>query len=118
MAKCAESPTDDSPEQSVSARVALGLHPTRPLVLVMGGSQGATGVNDLFLRALPQLLRGHYQLEFVLVEPFVRRFIQFPAAVELAVDGSGTTWAKLFEDATSPLGYQILSGTVAIEPAT
>ncbi|HEX2852754.1 MAG TPA: ABC transporter ATP-binding protein [Opitutaceae bacterium] len=66
---------------------------------------------------LPQLVRGHYQLEFVLVEPFVRRFIVFPAAVELAVDGSGTTWGRLFEEAPTPLGYQILAGTVSIEPA-
>jgi lipopolysaccharide transport system ATP-binding protein len=68
--------------------------------------------------ALPQLIRGHYQLEFVLVEPFVRRFINFPSAVELAVDGSGTTWGRLFEEAPVPLGFQILSGTVAVEPVT
>lgn len=48
-----------------AARVALGLHPSRPLVLVMGGSQGATGVNDLFLRALPSLLRAAPELQYL-----------------------------------------------------
>lgn len=31
----------------------LGLDPARPVVLVMGGSQGASGVNELLLRSLP-----------------------------------------------------------------
>jgi len=48
-----------------SSRVALGLHPLRPLVLVMGGSQGASGVNDLVLRALPQLLHAAPELQFI-----------------------------------------------------
>ena len=34
-------------------RLALGLHPDRPVVLVVGGSQGATGLNDAVLAALP-----------------------------------------------------------------
>ena len=44
-------------------RAALGFDPTRPVMLVMGGSQGATGINDLILSALPQLAqRGpHWQ---------------------------------------------------------
>jgi UDP-N-acetylglucosamine--N-acetylmuramyl-(pentapeptide) pyrophosphoryl-undecaprenol N-acetylglucosamine transferase len=48
-----------------SCRVALGLHPLRPLLLVMGGSQGASGVNDLVLRALPQLLHAAPELQFI-----------------------------------------------------
>jgi UDP-N-acetylglucosamine--N-acetylmuramyl-(pentapeptide) pyrophosphoryl-undecaprenol N-acetylglucosamine transferase len=36
-------------------RCALGLDPARPVVLVMGGSQGAGGVNDLLMRSLPLL---------------------------------------------------------------
>jgi UDP-N-acetylglucosamine--N-acetylmuramyl-(pentapeptide) pyrophosphoryl-undecaprenol N-acetylglucosamine transferase len=36
-------------------RVALGLEPSRPTVLVMGGSQGASGINELILTALPLL---------------------------------------------------------------
>lgn len=38
-----------------SARMALGLEPNRPVLLIMGGSQGASGINDLVLRALPNL---------------------------------------------------------------
>jgi UDP-N-acetylglucosamine--N-acetylmuramyl-(pentapeptide) pyrophosphoryl-undecaprenol N-acetylglucosamine transferase len=36
-------------------RVALGLDPARPVILVMGGSQGASGLNELVLRSLPLL---------------------------------------------------------------
>ncbi|MDD5141131.1 MAG: undecaprenyldiphospho-muramoylpentapeptide beta-N-acetylglucosaminyltransferase [Verrucomicrobiales bacterium] len=36
-------------------RIALGLDPNRPVVLVMGGSQGASGLNDMVLSALPAL---------------------------------------------------------------
>ena len=36
-------------------RTALGLDPARPVVLVMGGSQGASGVNEMILSALPAL---------------------------------------------------------------
>jgi UDP-N-acetylglucosamine--N-acetylmuramyl-(pentapeptide) pyrophosphoryl-undecaprenol N-acetylglucosamine transferase len=38
-----------------SCRLALGLDPARPVLLVMGGSQGASGINDLFIQALPLL---------------------------------------------------------------
>ena len=37
----------------VQCRRDLGLDPARPVVLVMGGSQGASGVNELLLRSLP-----------------------------------------------------------------
>jgi UDP-N-acetylglucosamine--N-acetylmuramyl-(pentapeptide) pyrophosphoryl-undecaprenol N-acetylglucosamine transferase len=40
---------------AAGCRAALGLDPQRPVLLVMGGSQGATGVNNLVLGALPQL---------------------------------------------------------------
>ena len=45
------------PSDRHSARMALGLEPNRTAVLVMGGSQGASGINDLVLRALPILGR-------------------------------------------------------------
>ncbi len=38
-------------------RRALGLDADRPVLLVMGGSQGATGINDLALKTLPLLAR-------------------------------------------------------------
>ena len=38
-----------------NCRAALGLDPVRPVVLVMGGSQGASGINELVMRSLPSL---------------------------------------------------------------
>lgn len=46
---------DARPTKSADCRLALGLDPDRPVVLVMGGSQGASGLNDLMLAALPAL---------------------------------------------------------------
>jgi UDP-N-acetylglucosamine--N-acetylmuramyl-(pentapeptide) pyrophosphoryl-undecaprenol N-acetylglucosamine transferase len=40
-----------------SCRLALGLRPDRRVLLVMGGSQGASGVNDVVLAAVPRLAR-------------------------------------------------------------
>jgi UDP-N-acetylglucosamine--N-acetylmuramyl-(pentapeptide) pyrophosphoryl-undecaprenol N-acetylglucosamine transferase len=36
-------------------RAALGLEPNCPTLLIMGGSQGASGINDIILAALPYL---------------------------------------------------------------
>jgi UDP-N-acetylglucosamine--N-acetylmuramyl-(pentapeptide) pyrophosphoryl-undecaprenol N-acetylglucosamine transferase len=38
-----------------AARMTLGLRPNRPTLLVMGGSQGASGINQLVTGALPLL---------------------------------------------------------------
>jgi UDP-N-acetylglucosamine--N-acetylmuramyl-(pentapeptide) pyrophosphoryl-undecaprenol N-acetylglucosamine transferase len=38
-----------------ASRAALGLDPSRPVLLVMGGSQGASAVNELVIKALPLL---------------------------------------------------------------
>jgi UDP-N-acetylglucosamine--N-acetylmuramyl-(pentapeptide) pyrophosphoryl-undecaprenol N-acetylglucosamine transferase len=40
---------------AAACRAELGLDPARPVLLVMGGSQGATGINELVLQALPLL---------------------------------------------------------------
>src|SRR6185503_19109678 len=45
------------PRDPAGCRAALGFDPARPVVLVMGGSQGASGINDLILGALPLLTR-------------------------------------------------------------
>ncbi len=51
------------PGNQAGCRRELGLDPSRPVVLVMGGSQGASGVNDLLIRALPLLAHSvpHWQ---------------------------------------------------------
>ncbi len=43
------------PRDPAACRAALGLDPARPMVLVTGGSQGARGLNDAVLAALPLL---------------------------------------------------------------
>lgn len=47
------------------SRAALGLDPKRPVVLVTGGSQGASGVNDLIIHALPMLARHALQWQWL-----------------------------------------------------
>lgn len=46
------------PRDPSACRTALGLDPNRPTVLVMGGSQGASGINDLVIGALENLKAG------------------------------------------------------------
>jgi UDP-N-acetylglucosamine--N-acetylmuramyl-(pentapeptide) pyrophosphoryl-undecaprenol N-acetylglucosamine transferase len=46
---------DARPTKIAECRTALGLDSNRPTILVMGGSQGASGINDLILSALPAL---------------------------------------------------------------
>ncbi len=43
------------PRDAAGCRTALGLEPNRPTILVVGGSQGASGINDLVLSALSSL---------------------------------------------------------------
>ena len=45
------------PLAPTACRSALGLDPRRPVALVMGGSQGAGGINELVIRSLPLLAR-------------------------------------------------------------
>jgi len=53
------------PSDAGSARMALGLEPGRPVLLVMGGSQGASGINELVLEALPILARVVPELQYL-----------------------------------------------------
>ena len=41
------------PRDAASCRTALGLEPELPTILVMGGSQGASGINELVVKTLP-----------------------------------------------------------------
>jgi UDP-N-acetylglucosamine--N-acetylmuramyl-(pentapeptide) pyrophosphoryl-undecaprenol N-acetylglucosamine transferase len=47
------------------SRLALGLEANRPVLLVMGGSQGASGVNDLIVNSLPALARHALQWQWL-----------------------------------------------------
>jgi len=53
------------PADAAACRMALGLSASDPVVLVMGGSQGASGINDLMLAALAALRSGAPQLQFI-----------------------------------------------------
>lgn len=46
---------------AAECRVTLGLQPNRPTLLVVGGSQGASGLNQMILAALPLLAAKNWQ---------------------------------------------------------
>jgi len=54
-----------APRDVGSCRTALGLDPGRPVVLVTGGSQGASGLNEMILNALPTLVRHTLQWQWL-----------------------------------------------------
>jgi UDP-N-acetylglucosamine--N-acetylmuramyl-(pentapeptide) pyrophosphoryl-undecaprenol N-acetylglucosamine transferase len=49
------------PRDAADCRTALGLEPSRPTILVVGGSQGASGLNEMILSALPLLAGRDWQ---------------------------------------------------------
>lgn len=53
------------PMESVRARAELGLRGDDPVLLIMGGSQGATGINRLAQEALPALVERFPRLQFI-----------------------------------------------------
>lgn len=53
------------PRDAFPCRVALGLDPARPVLLVMGGSQGAGGINELILQSLPALVRQFPEIQLL-----------------------------------------------------
>ena len=53
------------PADTGACRMSLGLDARRPVLLVMGGSQGATAINDLVLAALPALAAALPDLQFI-----------------------------------------------------
>jgi UDP-N-acetylglucosamine--N-acetylmuramyl-(pentapeptide) pyrophosphoryl-undecaprenol N-acetylglucosamine transferase len=77
------------PMTPASARVQMGLEPDAPVLLVMGGSQGAARVNELAVDIAPQLRQAVPNLQFVHLtgdrdfEPVRARYqeLKIPAAV-------------------------------------
>jgi UDP-N-acetylglucosamine--N-acetylmuramyl-(pentapeptide) pyrophosphoryl-undecaprenol N-acetylglucosamine transferase len=53
------------PKDFRQCRIELGLDPTRPVVLVVGGSQGATGINRLVLEAVPLFAKSAPHLQWI-----------------------------------------------------
>ena len=53
------------PADAGACRMALGLDPARRVLLVMGGSQGARGVNEAIVQAAPALAAGVNGLQFL-----------------------------------------------------
>jgi UDP-N-acetylglucosamine--N-acetylmuramyl-(pentapeptide) pyrophosphoryl-undecaprenol N-acetylglucosamine transferase len=51
------------PSNAESCRMALGLAPNRPVLLVLGGSQGATPINNLLVESLPLLRAAQPELQ-------------------------------------------------------
>jgi UDP-N-acetylglucosamine--N-acetylmuramyl-(pentapeptide) pyrophosphoryl-undecaprenol N-acetylglucosamine transferase len=49
------------PRDAVECRAALGLEPNRPTILIVGGSQGASGLNEMLLSVLPLLAKKNWQ---------------------------------------------------------
>jgi UDP-N-acetylglucosamine--N-acetylmuramyl-(pentapeptide) pyrophosphoryl-undecaprenol N-acetylglucosamine transferase len=49
------------PRDAAACRTALGLEPNLPTILVVGGSQGARGLNEMILSALPLLAERNWQ---------------------------------------------------------
>ena len=52
-------------QEAAACRMMLGLKGEDPVLLTMGGSQGASGINQLVVQALPALLSGLPKLQFV-----------------------------------------------------
>src|SRR5262249_9166315 len=53
------------PRDALVCRIALGLAPDPPVLLVMGGSQGASGINAAIVNALPLLIKQSPQLQLL-----------------------------------------------------
>lgn len=53
------------PRDPASCRAALGLEADVPTILVMGGSQGASGINELMVNSLGLLASGQRKVQFL-----------------------------------------------------
>ncbi len=53
------------PMEAAAARIELGLDPGRPVLVILGGSQGATGLNEAVRAALPAMARHWPTLQYI-----------------------------------------------------
>jgi UDP-N-acetylglucosamine--N-acetylmuramyl-(pentapeptide) pyrophosphoryl-undecaprenol N-acetylglucosamine transferase len=101
------------PTEPQGPRIALGLDAHRPVLLIMGGSQGASGINDLMLHALPTLTQQAPELQYLhltggddfervrsdytksgvkaLVRPFLSEMEMAYAAATIAISRAGAS---------------------------
>ena len=101
------------PIEKADARTALGLADDRPVLLVMGGSQGAQSINHALVGALPRLTKALPKLQFIhltgtgsvesvrqaydalglsaVVRPFLTEMEYALGAADLAVSRSGAS---------------------------
>ena len=101
------------PIEKADARTALGLADDRPVLLVMGGSQGAQSINHALVGALPRLAKALPRLQFIhltgtgsvesvrqaydalglsaVVRPFLTEMEYALGAADLAVSRSGAS---------------------------
>jgi len=114
----------------VDCRTALGLDPGEPVVLVMGGSQGASGLNRLVTQTLPQLrekgwqwlhLTGNAEFEQVQkaysalnVRAVVHRFLN---AMELALGASTVAISRAGASSLAELSAMRLPAVLVPYPA-
>ena len=54
-----------TPREPANSRALLGLDPVRPTLLIMGGSQGASAINDLMIKSLPRLVGLLPEMQFL-----------------------------------------------------
>jgi len=54
-----------TPRDPGTSRSTLGLDPSRSTLLIMGGSQGATPINDLLIQSLPHLVKILPEFQFI-----------------------------------------------------
>ena len=72
--------------EAAACRAALGLDPVRPVLLVMGGSQGARAINELVLQSLARLAGRLPEAQFFHLTgsgPLTEKLIQAYAALKL-----------------------------------
>ncbi len=74
------------PREAAACRGALGLDPVRPVVVVVGGSQGARGINQLLTRSLPLLAKTRPQWQWLHLSGAADEM-----AVKQAYESAGTT---------------------------